>query len=160
MTNLTNSNGSLFAQKIHPFKQGAIALGVGISLLIFGGLFSSMGMHLPDRFAWMIGGATILLFSLFNSILALSATNSSEYWGKSIATYIVIVAVVSLLAWAITGKSLSEAGSFKWIYTVLTFAYLTFISIMNAVKKIVTFAQKEEWHHPRLRVKNRKKRKL
>lgn len=39
---------------------------------------------------------------------------------------------------------------------VVTFGYLVFLSIVGFIKRIVEFAQREEWNQPRPR--NRKKR--
>ncbi|MGK0452465.1 MAG: hypothetical protein ACJAXE_003142, partial [Neolewinella sp.] len=46
---------------------------------------------------------------------------------------------------------------YKWIYFVVTFGYLVFLSMIAFMKKIVEFAQKEEWNRPKLRQKKRKR---
>ena len=160
MQNATDNPTSLYEQKIHPYKQAIGGVCMVIFLLLMGGMMTAMGLELPERFAWMAAGAAIMIYAMFNSVLALSAQNANKYWGQSITAYVGLVVVGSLIAWAASGESINEAGSFRWIYTVLTFGYLVFITMMNAMKNIVAFAQREEWNQPRLRTKNRKKRKL
>ena len=58
-----------------------------------------------------------------------------------------------LFAWFVSSLSIGEAGSYKWIYFVVTIGYLVFLSMMGFMKNIVDFAQKEDWSHPRLRRK-------
>ena len=48
---------------------------------------------------------------------------------------------------------MSEAGSYRWIYIVVAIGYLVFLSLMAMLRKIVEFAQREEWNHPRIRRK-------
>jgi Na+-transporting methylmalonyl-CoA/oxaloacetate decarboxylase gamma subunit len=40
----------------------------------------------------------------------------------------------------------------------LTFVYLVFLSILNFMKKIVSFAEREEWSAPKKRKSEKKKR--
>lgn len=39
--------------------------------------------------------------------------------------------------------------TYRWIYIVVTFGFLVFLSMVNFMKKIVEFAEKEEWNQPR-----------
>ena len=144
---------------IHPYKQAAFGVGLVLVLMFFGAILRSSGMGMPERFAWMAAGATIMMFSIFNSILSVTAPNSMEYWGQSMTSYFVLLVVCSLIAWGVSGQTIFEAGSFAWIFQVLTIGYLVFISLMNVMKNIVNFAMREEWNQPRLRPKNRKKKK-
>jgi hypothetical protein len=52
--------------------------------------------------------------------------------------------VGGLLAYLISGLSIDEAGSYKWILFIFTFCYILFLSIVRAMKKIVTIAQKQD----------------
>ena len=53
-------------------------------------------------------------------------------------------------------RSMNEAGPYKWIYIVVTIGYLVFLCILSAMRKIVDFAQREEWNQPRLRQKRKR----
>jgi hypothetical protein len=56
-----------------------------------------------------------------------------------------------LLAWGFSSLTISEAGSYRWIYVVVTIGYLVFLSLIGVVRIIVEFAQREEWNQPRRR---------
>ena len=79
-----------------------------------------------------------------------------KYWGRSIYCYMGLAAVSGLFAYLTSSLSINEAGSYKWIFFVLTIGYLVFLSIMSLMRKVVEFAQKEEWHHPRIRQRKKK----
>ncbi len=55
------------------------------------------------------------------------------------------------MAYLFSSLSLNEAGSYRWIFTVLSFGYLVFLSILGFVKRIVEFAEKEDWQRPKKR---------
>ena len=150
---------SIYEQNFHPYRQAALGVGLTIFLLFLGMIMSGMNLTLPERFAWMCAGATLMMFAVFNSIFSLSAKNGMEYWGQSMTSYLALLVVNSLIAWGVSGETVYEAGSFSWIFVVTSVCYLVFISMMNIMKKIVGFAMKEEWSQPRLRSRNRKKRK-
>jgi hypothetical protein len=76
---------------------------------------------------------------------------SNNYWGISIFVYVSLAVLSGLIAYLASNLSVYEAGSYKFIYFVITFGYLVFISIMGFMKKIVAFAQKEVWNQPKIR---------
>lgn len=108
-----------------------------------------------ERFPWMTAAAFLLLFSIFNTVGSIFSVNRSQYWRRSIYSFIGLALSSGLLAWAFSSLSISEAGSYRWIFFVLTLGYLVFVSIMNIARTIVEFAQREEWNHPRIRQKKR-----
>lgn len=139
----------------HPFIQVSVA---GAAILVFA-LFSyllrslapeGMGQRLP----WIAITAVLLLFALFNSIFCLASGNATRYWNQSVLGYILLAGLGGLLAWGVSGIPIQEAGSFRWLYFVVSFSYLVFISIVNLIRIIVAFAMKEEWNAPRQRDRN------
>ena len=86
-----------------------------------------------------------------NSLLSLSAASFAQYWGASIYSYLGLALCTSLSAWGFSGIPLSEAGSYRWIYIVVSIGFLIFLSMVNIMKVIVRFAEKEEWNKPRKR---------
>ena len=159
MENQPTPSQTIFEKDISPYKQAGVAICAALFFFAFGGIFKSGGMSMPERMPWMSAGAAIMLYAIFNSIFSLAAKNSMKYWSESVTSYFLVLIVSGGLAWAISGQNINEAGSFRWIFGVLTFVYLVFISMMNAMRKIVSFAQKEEWNQPRLRSRNRKNKK-
>ena len=52
--------------------------------------------------------------------------------------------------------TITEAGSYPWIFIVVSFGYLVFLSLMAVLRTVVDFAQREEWTQPRIRRKHNK----
>jgi uncharacterized membrane protein len=84
-----------------------------------------------------------------NSVFFLRVADTRKYWQDSMTSFIALGLVSMLIAWLLSGTSLGKAGSFRWIYTVLVIGYLVFISMMSFLKRIVTFAEQEDWQAPR-----------
>ena len=147
-----------FLEKIYnPALQAAAAFAFGTFITLMAKFVGATGlMDVTDRFAWMSAAAMMLLFAVFNSVISLSAPKISKYWGRSIYCFAALAAVSGLFAWFMTGMSIGEAGSYKWIYFVVTIGYLVFLSMMGFMKFIVDFAQREEWNNPRLRRKKKR----
>lgn len=103
------------------------------------------------KFYWQSATAFLLLYAIFNSLISLTAPNTGKYWSSSIMMFALLAVLAGGAAYLFSGVSVYDAGSYSFIYFVITFGYLVFISIMGFVKKIVAFAQKEVWNQPRIR---------
>lgn len=140
----------------NPFLQGAVIVVAMIAFLGFGELLSSSA---PDgykqRIPWIIVTAMLLLFAVSNSIFCLVSDKPVYYWGRSVITYILLAAVAIFMASFLSGLPIRKAGSFEWLFFVVSFSYLVFISIVNLIRIIVAFAEKEEWLAPRSRNRDR-----
>ncbi|MBK8627492.1 MAG: hypothetical protein IPN86_18575 [Saprospiraceae bacterium] len=138
-------NKSILDRKISPFLQlGAISLlaviMMGLSVFLPSVPYSSTNHIMP----WVILCGMILFFSLVNSILSFSAEDGNMYWLHSIISFAILLVIGGLLAWAFSGVSIYEAGTVSWLYFVLTFGYLVFLSIVNLIKFFVKLAQKQD----------------
>lgn len=140
----------------HPVVMAALCLGGVLVVNLLAKVLQLSGMEVTPRFPWMAAAAFLLIYSIFNSVGSLFASDSMKYWGRSIYSFLGLALGSGLLAYAFSSLSIGEAGSYRWIFVVLTFGYLVFISIMNVARKIVEFAQREEWNHPRIRQKKRR----
>lgn len=100
-------------------------------------------------FAWSVAAAFLLLFAMLNSLLSLRAESFGKYWGASMYSFMGLAATSAALAWLFSGVGFREAGTYRWIFIVLSVCFLVFLSIVNFMKIIVNFAQKEEWNEPR-----------
>lgn len=156
ISDMSKSSEFTLGRHYSPFLQAAIALAVGVVLMIFGLILGGIGMEMSPRFPWMAAGAAIMLYAIFNSIISLFAKDPIKNWGQSFASFIGLIVGSGGLAWAFSGLSILEAGSFSWIFIVLVIGYLIFMSMVNVMKKIVEFAMREEWQHPRIRNKKRR----
>jgi hypothetical protein len=141
-----DKNQTSFIDKaLNPIFQAIVVLCISITAMIVFFMLKSLGaMDVDNRIFWVIGGATTLFFGLFNSVISLGATDMNVYWFRSTACYVVLMVSSGCLAFLFSGMTITEAGSFKWIFMVLTFGYLLFLSIMRFMRKIVEIAQKED----------------
>ncbi len=144
------SEGSIFARRVDPVLQAAVILGivfvVDVGSVIVAGT-DTVGVS--NRFPWLCAASFMLFFSLFNAVLSASAPDTGKYWGRSLYSFMGLALGAGLLAWAFSGLTISQAGSYRWIYLVVTVGYLVFLGMISAIKNVVNFAQREEWNQPR-----------
>lgn len=145
-------------RNIHrPVVQAGIVLGAGLVIMFLGWMVMASKIVGQDPlFAWSISSAFLLLFAILNSLMSLRADSFMKYWGASMYSFMALAFCSGTAAWLFSGIPIREAGSYRWIFIVVTFGFLVFLSIVNMMKKIVQFAEREEWSAPRL--KNRKRR--
>lgn len=140
----------------NPVIQALLTLSGVFIFILLSKLVALTGLTtVSDRFPWLTAASFLLLFSLFNAVGSIFAQSSTRYWRLSIYSFIGLAFSSALLAYLFSSLTISEAGSYRWIFFVVTFGYLVFISIMNIARVIVNFAQREEWNHPRIRQKKR-----
>lgn len=130
---------SIFSKSIHPVYQ----LGVTIVLIILAMGITYLTTDEPVVF-WEIALSSIMGFALFNTIFSLSCKDRLKYFRDSIFSFMAIAAIGGFLAYKFSGLTIDEAGSFRWLYLVFTFSYLVFISIVNAMRKIIDIAKKQD----------------
>ena len=136
---------SILDRKISPFAQLGAVMILAVILMIFTSFlpeipYSSTGKIRP----WVVLCSMILFFALVNSILSFAAEDGNKYWLHSIISFSLLLVLGGLIAWAMSGVSIHDAGSVKWLYMVLTFGYLVFLSIVNLIKLLVNLAQKQD----------------
>ena len=143
---------------IDPLKQAALLFAAALLIMLAGWASTRAGLFAFERlFAWSIATAFTLLFAILNSLLSLTTGSSAaRYWGRSMYGYLGLAFANGLAAWALSGVPLREAESYRWIYIVITIGFLVFLSMVNFMKRIVNFAEREEWNEPRIRSKKRR----
>lgn len=138
-----NPDNSFFSKAMNPFIIAGIALAGALLFMILGIFTNSIGVtQLSERFPYVSAGSFLLLFAVYNAVFSLNSEDLNKYWLKSIAAYVVLVAGSAGLAYAISG--LWMPGTFGWIFSILTFGYLAFLSIMGMVKNVFTIIKKED----------------
>ena len=144
---------STFASKTsNPIIQALLTLAGVLVFILLSRLVALTGLTtVSERFPWLTAASFLLLFSLFNAVGSIFATSSTRYWQLSIYSFIGLAFSSALLSYLFFSLSISEAGSYRWSFFVVTFGYLGLIAIMNVARVIVNFAQREEWNHPRIR---------
>ena len=148
---------SIFTKNIKPIWQAAVIFfaATAVQLLTYG-VQSTEAVALNENMAWKTAGAFLLTFAIFNAVLSLSATHYNKYWNQSAICFLVLLVLQIAVAQFMTGKSIDESGSYKWIFIVICAAYILFMGIVGLMKRIVNFAEGEEWHHPKQRQKKEK----
>lgn len=143
---------SFLERKMDPVRQAALFCGAALFFMLLTLALNSTGWYQKDQlFPWSIATAFLLLFAIFNSLMSLNADNSMRYWGRSVYCFIGSALINGIAAWLCSGVPIGEAQSYRWIYIVVTIGFLVFLSVVNLMKKIVQFAEKEEWNQPRQR---------
>ena len=133
-----------------PPKQALLVFGAGAAIMLGGILLHKGGiLQMELLFPWTIATAFLLLFAMFNSIASLKTEGFAQYWGQSMYSYMALAVALGLLAWWGSGVPIGEAESYKFIYLVVTFGFLVFLTMVNTLKNIVNFAEKEDWTQPR-----------
>ncbi|MEM9821523.1 MAG: hypothetical protein AAF985_10645 [Bacteroidota bacterium] len=143
---------SFYEKAYTPALQGVIVL-VIVFVFMLGAKFMSMtgAMEISKEFYWLTATSFMLFFGLFNSVFSLSCKDINQYWGRSMLAFAGLALATGLLAYLFSATSIHDVGPYKWIYVVLIFGYLVFLSIMGFMKRIVEFAEREEWQAPRKR---------
>ncbi len=143
--NNSADNPNLFDREVHPYLQCGVAIAGIFVLLFLHYLPHWMGIiQLEQHQPWTISAAMLLLFGVFNSVLSLGAKDVNKYWNRSIFAFIALFVGGGAIAWGLSGLSITEAKSFKWIYIVFTFGYLLFLSIVSLARLVVSLAQRTD----------------
>ena len=136
---------SIYTKDIHPFKQAGAALVAALLFMILGQLIVSVNlMDFGERFPWTVAGAFILMYSIFNSVSSFSAKNLLFYYRNSLFGFAGLLFLSSGLAYLFSGILIGEAGTFKWIFLMLTMTYFTFIGITLFIRFILSALETEE----------------
>ncbi len=137
-----------------PPVQAALVYVIALLLMAGNWVLEATELSTPDPlFAWPVAAAFMLLFALFNSLMSLRADSYLKYWGASIYSYGALAFSTGATAWLFTGIDIRDAGTYAWIYLVVTVGFLVFLSLVNFMRIIVNFAEREEWTQPRKRKK-------
>ncbi len=139
-----------------PFHQASIALGLGVIIMLVGWLLNATGLvEVAPDFYWLTAASCILLYAMFDAMISVSSESIDKYWGKAIPAFFGLMLVLSLLAMLLSSQSILEAGSYAWIYIILTFGFFAFLSIASFIKRILNLAMREE---KRVREEERRRR--
>lgn len=147
---MTPSSDDFMIKGQNPFYQTAIVAGMIVVALVITAL-ADVFMEMESKFYWTMAAAFLLFFAVFNSVFSLGCKDIEAYWKKSIPCFFVLMVLSGVLAWLFSGLSIHEAYIYKGIYVVLGFGYLVFLSIISFMKRIVEFAEQEDWQAPKKR---------
>jgi len=136
---------SIFQKEIHPFYQAGVAILLNaVGILFFKGISSKDSLVADGIILWEVSFSILLGFMIFNSVFSIQYNNRAKYFRESIFSFLLVAAAGGLLAHHISGISMDEAGSFRWMYICFTFTYLVFISIVNLMRKLMDVAKRQD----------------
>ena len=150
-----NEQDSILLAIGRPRQQAIIVLCLGVLIMLVAALANfSDGVEVSPNFYWLTAASCILLYAMFNAMISVSAENIDKYWRGAIPIYFGLMILLSLLATMLSGIPIMEAESYAWIYIILTFGYLAFLSMARFIKRILSIAMREE---ERVREQERKR---
>ena len=123
----------------NPFIQVAF---VFILFLLVNWISSIIGSE--TKMPWTLAIAFQLLYIIYSVIIGLLNKSKWQYWSAAVAGYVILMFVNSFVAGKVSGISMDEAGTYRWIYFILIPIFLLFILITSLVKKIVTMAEQDD----------------
>jgi uncharacterized membrane protein len=138
---------SLFARAIHPLKLLGV---VFIFFLVFVAVLYTLQSTdtidpKPVRY-WEAAFTSVMIFIIFSSALSFSYPNKTKYFMFAIISFLILMISTGILAAFISGQHIDVggAGSFRWMYVMLTFSYLVLLAIVNSMFKILEFVKKQD----------------
>ena len=143
---------SISQRNFSPIEQAGLVFGSALVIMLAGWSLTASGLYPLERlFAWSIAAAFLLFFAIFNSLMSLRADSFAKYWGRSMYSFVGLALGLGSAAWLLSGVPIGDAESYRWIFIVVTFGFVVFLSLVNFMKIIVRFAEREEWNQPRKR---------
>ena len=139
-----NSKISFLAQKMHPAKIATTVILVMLVLMLILRLTSDQELESNKLFYWEIALVFALVYALFSCVFSLISENKFRYFGMAIVGYLFVAAIGILLATYLSGLSISEAGSFEWLFKLFSFSYLVLISVFNLMSKVMEIIKKQD----------------
>lgn len=119
-----------------------------LGVMLLGHCIIKVGFNPQDDFDkldyWILSCALLLLFAIVSSVFSFSSENAIKYYGQSVTSFLGVAILGAFSAFAFSGIALSDAGSFSWIYMVMSIIFIVFLTIVNLMRKIVEIAKKQE----------------
>ncbi len=136
--------------RISDMYRNPIIMAVGVIILLcfcqllfllLGPLLSEL---IDERSPWVVSVAMMLFYILFNSISTFSSDKLIENWGRSIYGFMLLAGVGYLLAWLISGKTLTDLDGFKDIILIVLIGFMVLKTIATTIMLIVLFTKKRD----------------
>lgn len=138
---------SLFSRAIHPAKQLVVLFIFFLLyvLVVYVSLATEVAEPNPTMY-WEAAFTTLMIYIIFNSALSFSYPSKTKYFMFSIFCFVFLMVITGLLAAYFSGQhiDIGGAGSFRWMFMMLTFSYLVLLTIVNSMFKILEFVKKQD----------------
>ena len=147
---MTNKQSSILERANDPVAQSLLLLTIVLIILLITKFLTSMDLveTLPE-FPWSIAATFLLFFAIVNSVSSIGAKDLNKYWGRSMMSFAGLAIGSGMLAYFFSSVAIGDARTYKWIFIVLTIGYMVFLSIIGFMKRIVEFAEEEDWQAPK-----------
>ncbi len=130
---------------VQPVWQGITVFSMMLLFVCLEWLLKKIGIAADNANSpWILTTSLILFYTIFNSIISIKAESLLKYWSRSIMIFIALLVGGGFLAYLVSGVTIDEAGSFRWLYVVLTMGYLIFLAIVQSMKRIVDIAIQQD----------------
>ena len=128
-----------------PVKQAILIFGIATLIVGVEAILFSFGAINRDPLSpWITFTSFILFFALTTCVLSLRAPSQRWYWNRSILSFIGVVVASALFGQLFSGLSINEAGSFRWLFIVMSIGYLVFMSIVRLMRRIMDIVIKQD----------------
>jgi len=138
---------SLFTRAIHPAKQFVVFFGFFILyVLVVYVLQKTEAIDPNPTMYWEGSFTTLMIYIIFSSALSFSYPSKTKYFMSAIICFVVLMVTTGFLALYFSGQHIDVggAGSFRWMFMMLTFSYLVLLTIVNSMFKILEFVKKQD----------------
>jgi len=139
---------SILSKAYSPPIQGVLIFGASLTVMLLSKLFGGL-LNLGADFCWLTASAFLLFYAVGNSVFCLSSKDVNKYWLSSMMVFAVLTLLSGGAAYVLSGMTMEAAGGYKWLMVVIVFGYLVFLSIIGFMKRIVEYAEAEDWQAPK-----------
>ncbi len=98
----------------------------------------------PRAGSWIMATALLLCFVILNTIFLFRINEVVAYFSRSVVSYILLLLFSYGWCYLLSGVHFDEAGSFRWLWFVLTLVYMVFFAIAYTIRGIIAIADREE----------------
>lgn len=139
---MNKSQQDLILEKgMNPYVQSGFMIVLGFSIIGFAKLLDIGNvLTMETTFPWLIAASFLLFYAIMNSVISLATKQVNTYWFRSICGFAALAVISGVIAWLFSNLNVYEAGSYSWIFVVVSGVYLVFVSIMSLIRKIVEIA--------------------
>jgi hypothetical protein len=135
------------ARKIasRPVLQAVIILGFTTLLALLDriGNSSAAGTETMNS-SWILMTTAVLFYAVCCSVLSLWAEKPGRYWRDGILAFAGLMIACGAVATVLSGQTIDEAGSFRWLFLVMTIGFLVFAVIVRMIRRIVEIVIRQD----------------
>ena len=118
-----------------PSNQAIFIAIIALPTLFVMRLLFSLNIQIDNDDYWTVAAAFLLIYAVMNTVASFEALDSNQYWLRSIPLFALLAALLTAVAWLLTGNGPTEAHQIVCFF--LTFAYLLMLSIGRIIRGIL-----------------------